>query len=81
MQLHAVTLKNMLYTTGKELLNDAALLHEAGLSQDQCVVNVMPVPVSNTYSSPDPATLQELEAASPALLLSSEVGILQHKHV
>ena len=62
-----------LHMAGKELLSDAVLLKEAGLHQDQCVVNVMRVPLSNTFSSPDPAALQALEAASPTLLLSCEV--------
>lgn len=61
-------------TAGKELLNDALLLQEAGFTADQCVVNVMGVVVHNTYSSPDPKLLAAQEAASPALLLAGEVG-------
>ena len=58
---------------GKELLNDALLLHEAGFTPEQCVVNVMGVAVSNSYSSPNPEALASQEAASPALLLAKEV--------
>ena len=58
---------------GKELLNDALLLHEAGFTPEQCVVNVIGVAVSNSYSSPDPEALASQEAASPALLLAKEV--------
>lgn len=61
---------------GKELLNDALLLHEAGFTPEQCVVNVMGVAFSNTYSSPDPEVLASQEAASPALLLAQEVRSL-----
>ena len=58
---------------GKELLNDAFLLQEAGFTQDQCVVNVTGVQIDNTYSAPNPALLAAQEAASPALLLAREV--------
>ncbi|KAL3156421.1 hypothetical protein ABBQ38_000732 [Trebouxia sp. C0009 RCD-2024] len=61
-----------MFLGGKELLNDALLLHEAGFTPDQCVVNVIGVAVSNSYSSPDPEALASQEAASPALLLAKE---------
>lgn len=64
----------MLLSAGKELLSDAVLLHEAGLNAEQCVVNVMPMTNPNTFTSPEPAALQALEAASPTLLLSSQVS-------
>ena len=59
---------------GKELLNDAFLLHEAGFTPDQCVVNVTGGQSNNQYTAPNPAVLAAQEAASPALLLAREVS-------
>ncbi len=68
------------FVVGKELLNDALLLQEAGFTPDQCVVNVMGVSVRNTYSSPDPELLAAQEAALPALLLAREVRLCSVAH-
>ena len=68
-----IYIKGSASNAGKELLNDALLLHEAGFTPEQCVVNVMGVAVSNSYSSPNPEALASQEAASPALLLAKEV--------
>ena len=59
---------------GKELLNDAFLLNEAGFTPDQCVVNVTGGQSNNQYTAPNPAMLAAQEAASPALLLAREVS-------
>lgn len=66
-------IKGVACNVGKELLNDALLLHEAGFTPEQCVVNVIGVAVSNSYSSPNIEALASQEAASPALLLAKEV--------